>query len=248
MLTKSVSLVVATLVAMLISLSALAQQEANRTITLHMGEIPGLINFDGSGAFVDFARYLDAQDPSTDITISIYPIFRAINNISRGQADIALPAIRPLKEDISDLPFAFSTVSFGVVPHVLYTHKSKPLNATLLKANPDGYIIESIPHDFDFEVVRSHSIRQSLKRLHNGRIDAFIWAQTEADQVLRELGYTDIKRELFADMEDVFMIPKGEAGEEIDAYLTQLLTPLIESGELEQQHRKIHAPYDDWQP
>ncbi|WP_432490728.1 hypothetical protein, partial [Flavonifractor plautii] len=77
--------------------------------------------------------------------------------------------------------------------------------------------------------------------------DAFIWAQTEADQVLRELGYTDIKRELFADMEDVFMIPKGEAGKEIDAYLTQLLIPLIESGELEQQHRKIHAPYDDWQ-
>ncbi len=45
-----------------------------------------------------------------------------------------------------------------------------------------------------------------------------------------------------------FFIPKGKAGEEIDTYLTQLITRLRESGDLAREYRKVHRPYVDWQP
>ena len=39
------------------------------------------------------------------------------------------------------------------------------------------------------------SIEQSLRKLSRGRIDAFIWAQEEADLMLRQLKLTNVHRE-----------------------------------------------------
>ncbi|WP_201264086.1 transporter substrate-binding domain-containing protein [Salinivibrio sp. HTSP] len=231
----------------LLILSAPTRATIEQTYVAHLGALPGLINLDGSGAFVDFVRYLDAQDPSTKINIEVFPIHRAINHVAQGQADFGLPAVRPTRE-VSTLPFDFSEVSFGQVTHVLYTNKAVPLTVKELWANPSRYTIEAVPYYMPFKVQRAHSIKQSLLRLAAGRIDGFIWAQEEADMVLKELGLTTIKRAHFADLEDVFFIPKGEAGREIDAYLTRLITRLREEGDLAREYRKVHRPYVDWQP
>jgi polar amino acid transport system substrate-binding protein len=221
--------------------------DAPETLVIHMGELPGLINLDGSGPFVDFVRFLDDQDPNTQIEITVFPIHRAINGIVQGSADLMLPAVRPTKT-VTDLPFAFSSESFGDVTHVLYTHKNNPLPVDVLWANPEPYTIEAVPYYMPFKVKRSHSIEQSLRRLAAGRIDGFVWAQEEADMVLKQLGLTNIRRAHFADFQDVFVIPKGEKGQAIDAYLTALITRLRDSGALAREYYKVHRPYVDWQP
>ncbi|OOE86650.1 ABC transporter substrate-binding protein [Salinivibrio sharmensis] len=231
----------------LLNLAAPTRATIDKTYVAHLGELPGLINLDGSGAFVDFVRYLDKQDPSTKILIEVFPIHRAINSVVQGRADFGLPAVRPTRE-VSTLPFAFSEVSFGQVTHVLYTNRAAPLSVKELWASPSRYTIEAVPYYMPFKVQRSHSIKQSLLRLAAGRIDGFVWAQEEADLALKELGLTMIKRAHFADFDDVFFIPKGIAGREIDAYLTRLITRLREQGNLMHEYRKVHRPYVDWQP
>ncbi|OOF12641.1 MULTISPECIES: ABC transporter substrate-binding protein [unclassified Salinivibrio] len=223
------------------------QNGVPQTLVIHMGELPGLIQLDGSGPFVDFVRFLDAQDPNVQIDIEVFPIHRAINGIVQGNADLMLPAVRPTKT-VTDLPFAFSSESFGDVTHVLYTNKHKPLPVDVLWANPERYTIEAVPYYMPFKVTRSHSITQSLRRLAAGRIDGFVWAQEEADLILKQLGLTNIRRAHFADFQDVFVIPKGEKGEAIDAYLTALITRLRENGTLAREYYKVHRPYVDWQP
>ena len=232
---------------LLTSQSIYANDNVEKTYVAHLGELPGLINLDKTGAFVEFIRYLDAQDPATEIEIEVYPIHRAINGVVRGEADFGLPAVRPPGE-VAGLPFSFSEVSFGHVTHILYTNKAFPLSVETLLSNPSLYRVEAVPYYMPFKVLRSHSIKQSLQRLASGRIDAFIWAQEEADMTLKALGLNGIERAHFADLPDVFFIPKGKAGEEIDTYLTQLITRLRESGDLAREYRKVHRPYVDWQP
>ncbi|OOE89525.1 MULTISPECIES: ABC transporter substrate-binding protein [unclassified Salinivibrio] len=241
------SIVIAAMISIFISLSAVARSESNHVIKLYMGELPGLINLDQSGPFVDFVHFLDDQDPNTHIEIEVFPIHRAINGIVQGRADMMLPAVRP-PSTVTDLPFAFSRESFGDVTHVLYTNKNNPLPVDELWAEPERYNIEAVPYYMPFNVARSHGIKQSLLRLAAGRIDGFVWAQEEADMILKQLGLTHIHRAHFADLQDVFVIPKGEQGKPIDAYLTTLITRLRNSGQLEKAYRKVHRPYVDWQP
>lgn len=81
-----------------------------------------------------------------------------------------------------------------------------------------------------------------------GRIDGFVWAQEEADIALRNLGIKNISRQHFADFKDVFVIPLGSKGDEIDQYLTKIISQLEASGELKILYEAIHLPYDNWQP
>lgn len=230
----------------IISFSIQANESQRSEITAHLGELPGLINSDGSGAFVDFVRRIDELDPQVNIDIHIYPIHRALYGVINGTADFALPAIRADDPDNS-LPFRFSSKTFGLVTHVLYTNIDKPFTAEQLWNDPSRYVIEAVPEYMPFDISRSHSIHSSLLKLSMGRIDGFVWAQEEADMILRELELKNIHRQFFYDFEDVFVIPKGEAGDWIDRYLTKMIEQLADSGELEKIYQTIHLPYDNWQ-
>ncbi|MBF4307323.1 ABC transporter substrate-binding protein, partial [Vibrio anguillarum] len=88
----------------------------------------------------------------------------------------------------------------------------------------------------------------SLLKVAAGRIDGFVWAQEEADIALKSLGLENVSRQHFADFKDVFVIAHGSKGDEVDQYLTRILSQLEESGELKILYDAIHRPYDDWQP
>ncbi len=92
------------------------------------------------------------------------------------------------------------------------------------------------------------SIEQSLRKLSRGRIDAFIWAQEEADLMLRQLKLTNIHREHLGDFEDVFIIAKGPAGDETDRFLGEAIDRLAASGKLAEIYSRLHRPYVEWQP
>ncbi|HDT5894107.1 TPA: ABC transporter substrate-binding protein [Aeromonas hydrophila subsp. hydrophila] len=186
-----------------------------RILNAHLGELPGLINADKTGPFVDLVR--------------------AIRNL----------------QDADLLPYRFSTRSFGKVTHVLYSntdHLITPDMAYGIVPTKRDLLIEATPGFLPIPLQRSMSIEQSLRKLSRGRIDAFIWAQEEADLMLRQLKLTNIHREHLGDFEDVFIIAKGPAGDETDRFLGEAIDRLAASGKLAQIYSRLHRPYVEWQP
>lgn len=64
-----------------------------RILNAHLGELPGLINADKTGPFVDLVRAIDELYPEVSIRITIYPLARAMAGVIAGTADFSLPAI-----------------------------------------------------------------------------------------------------------------------------------------------------------
>ncbi|MDM5072925.1 transporter substrate-binding domain-containing protein [Aeromonas bestiarum] len=221
-----------------------------RILNAHLGELPGLINADKTGPFVDLVRAIDEQSPEVSIRITIYPIARAMAGVIAGKADFSLPAIRNL-HDADMLPYRFSTRSFGKVTHVIYSNTAHPVTTDMaygVEPTQRDLLIEATPGFLPIPLQRSMSIEQSLRKLSRGRIDAFIWAQEEADLVLRQLGLTNIHREHFGDFEDVFIIAKGAAGDDMDHFLSTAIDRLAASGKLAEIYSRLHRPYEVWQP
>ncbi|MGL6336665.1 ABC transporter substrate-binding protein [Aeromonas jandaei] len=221
-----------------------------RIINAHLGELPGLINADKTGPFVDLVHAIDDLYPDVSIRITIYPLARAMAGVIAGTADFSLPAIRNL-QDADLLPYRFSTRSFGKVTHVLYSntdHIITPDMAYGIVPTKRDLLIEATPGFLPIPLQRSMSIEQSLRKLSRGRIDAFIWAQEEADLMLRQLKLTNIHREHLGDFEDVFIIAKGPAGDEMDRFLSEAIERLAASGKLAEIYSRLHRPYVEWQP
>ncbi|WP_421318534.1 ABC transporter substrate-binding protein [Aeromonas veronii] len=230
--------------------TATTQAKPVRIINAHLGELPGLINADKTGPFVDLVHAIDDLYPDVTIKITIYPLARAMVGVIAGKADLGLPAIRNLK-DVDMLPYRFSTRSFGKVTHVIYSNTANPVTTDMaygIVPTKRDLLIEAVPDYMPFPVQRSMSIEQSLRKLSRGRIDAFVWAQEEADLMLKQLGLTNIRREFFGDFEDVFIIQKGAAGDEMDEFLRQAIDQLAATGKLAEIYEKIHRPYVEWQP
>ena len=55
-------------------------------------------------------------------------------------------------------------------------------------------------------------------------------------------------REAFGTYDDVLAVPRGPRGDFVDKILTEALANLSASGRLQAIYRKIHLPYDPWQP
>ncbi|WP_279487845.1 ABC transporter substrate-binding protein [Aeromonas veronii] len=220
-----------------------------RILQAHLGEVPGLINADHSGPFVELVRLIDDFYPNIRIDINIYPIGRAMAGVSNGIADFSLPAIRAF-HNIDILPYRFSSCSFSKVAHIIYSHIHYPVTADMVYGIVPAkreILIEAVPDEFSFPVQRSMSIEQSLRKVSRKRIDAFIWAQEEADIKLRELDLKNIRREYLGDFENVFIIQRGDAGDNIEKLLCQAIEKLSKMGKLE-KIRALHRPYEEWQP
>lgn len=157
-----------------------------------------------------------------------------LTSLSLSRADTAAaPAAKPvriLNAHLGELPGLINAdMAYGIVP------------------TKRDLLIEATPGFLPIPLQRSMSIEQSLRKLARGRIDAFIWAQEEADLMLRQLKLTNIHREHLGDFEDVFIIAKGPAGDETDRFLGEAIDRLAASGKLAEIYSRLHRPYVEWQ-
>jgi polar amino acid transport system substrate-binding protein len=143
----------------------------------------------------------------------------------------------------------------GYVCFVIYSHKDKPISLKQIQESkntkPFPLKLESMGgflDYFDFPISESVGIENSLKKISMKRIDAFIFAQEESDFMTKQLKLKSVHREKYDDFDDVLVIPKGEKGKKIDKILSECLVKLRSTGELQKLHRKVHLPYQDWQP
>lgn len=103
-------------------------------------------------------------------------------------------------------------------------------------------------HFFDFPMIPKSRIKSSLRMVELGRIDGFIFAQEESDDVIKDNKYIHIKREYYQTYEVKLVLPKGKRGDEVDLLLTEAIRKLKASGKHKELAHRVHFPYKDWQP
>lgn len=214
--------------------------------------LPGLIDAADRGPFIDLVHAMDEVYPAGRFHISVSPTGRVMDSVGRGTADLGLPAIRLHPTADADLPYRYSTASYGMVSFVLYSRKDQPITRAMIDQavakGSFGYHVEAPIFDWGFPVEPFSTFDGALKKVAAGRIDGFLWAQEEADLALRQLGLQNIHREFYGAFEDVFLIPRSPRGDMVDRIVTQTLDSLRKSNRLTTLYGKIHQPYNPWQP
>ncbi|MFZ5484321.1 MAG: ABC transporter substrate-binding protein [Pseudomonadota bacterium] len=214
--------------------------------------LPGLVDSADSGPLIDLVRALDQHYPEGSIQIHAYPVARALTQVGAGQADLVFPAMRLSPEAEARLPYRFSTEAMGRVSFVLYSHSGRALTrddliAAAQRGNP--YVIEAPPFsDWGVPTRPLVSFESAFRKIAARRIDGLLWAQEEADSVLRGLGLHGVQRIHYADFDDVFIVPRGPRGDFVDQILTRALRSLRASGQLAGLYQRVHQPFQDWQP
>lgn len=225
-----------------------------RDLTISMAFLPSVLENPDKGPFVDLVKAMDNAYEGSIIR-GVYPFPRSIDNVISGKADFHLPMIRNKLVSVSSLPYDYSTDKLGYVCFVIYSNKEKPISVDKIKQAKtsssfplkletsggfDGY--------FDFPIKPAMSIESALKKVNLKRIDGFIFAQEECDHITKEAKLGNIHRELYDRFDDVFIIPKGSAGKEIDSILTTILAKMKADGTLAKLHDRVHPDFQQWQP
>lgn len=225
-----------------------------RDLTISMAYLPDILESPDKGVFVDIIKAMDDVYDGK-IEKNVYPFPRSLNNVITGNADFHLPMIRNKIVQEASLPYAYSKEKMGDVYFVIYSNKDNPVTLDEIKQakdkNPFPLKIESILgflEYFDFPISESTEVENSLKKVDIKRIDAFVFAQEECDFMVKQLKLKNIHRELYDKFDDVFVIPKGPKGEEIDTILSFCIKKLVSTGEMQKLHMKVHLPYQEWQP
>jgi polar amino acid transport system substrate-binding protein len=237
-----------------------AQPVVARDLQASIGDIANMTDSSDAGPFVELVKAIDAGYAGGSITRKVFPFERSIENVITGRADFHIPVLRDPKINPDSLPYRFVSEKLGVVSFVLYSHVDRPLTSELIHerlrdASASPYVIEVLAgapaeaFDFPIRFARgAKAIEQSMQRAAAQRIDAFLVPQEEGDRVLRQLKLKDVHRALCVAFDDVIAIPKGPAGDEVDAILSETLRSLKAKGAWTRLYHRVHQPYDDWQP
>jgi polar amino acid transport system substrate-binding protein len=231
-----------------------AQTGEHRDLRASLGLLPGLIDSRDEGAFVDLVKAMDRVYPGR-ILINVYPMARSIRNLTSGEADLHLPALRDANVPESKLMFRIAEEKIGTLSNVIYSNVGKKLTradiiGAIAKGGKFPYLLEATGGDeaVEYPYRANNQIDLSLKMLNAGRIDGFIHPQEEADALIVALRLGRISRSLYSTNDDIVAIPKGAHGDEVNRIVSECLRKLRASGELETLYGKIHRPYSDWQP
>jgi len=231
------------------------QQEDPQALVGSMAIIPGIVDSEKEGPFSDMMNALLSYTDK-HVSLEAFPLARAVHNVIRNEADFMVPTIRGRVNKNEELNYRFSKEKFGSVCFVLYTNAAKNISRTaiedaLRKNEPLPYILEGPAlsgNPLGERLLPSNDVSLSLQKVHKGRVDGFIWAQEESDAALKKLKLSNVRREHWADFDDSIILALGPRGDLADALLSEAIAKMRASGELDKYYRKIHSPYQDWQP
>ena len=225
-----------------------------RDLTISMAFLPGVLETPDKGPFIDLVKAMDNAFEGS-IVRGVYPFPRSIDNVISGKADFHLPMIRNKLVSEGSLPYAYSTDKLGYVCFVIYSNKDNPITVDKIKqakgSSPFPLKLETsggFDGYFDFPINAALSVESALKKVNLKRIDGFIFAQEECDHITKQQKLKKIHRELYDRFDDVFIIPKGSAGKEVDSILSTILAKMKTDGTLVKLHERVHPDFQQWQP
>ncbi|WP_019099956.1 hypothetical protein [Chromobacterium haemolyticum] len=212
--------------------------------------LPQLLENNQTSPFAELLHVVARHYKEGKISFSIEPVKRVYMDTSDKNADFRFPIMK-LREGADDAtPYQFTKEMLGKVTFVLYTHKNKPLDRedVLRMANLAKYDIEAPPVNWGFPSKSVVNLELSLKKLNLGRVDGVLWAQEEADYLVRKFKLSNIHRARFDDYPDVFFLNCNRRGDFVHQALNRAIRAARASGELQKAYVKVHKPYQDWQP
>ncbi|MDY6904509.1 MAG: transporter substrate-binding domain-containing protein [Thermodesulfobacteriota bacterium] len=229
------------LTALFLSASANAQVfKANFALLSVASESPD------KGVLIDLIKEI-AKETGNQVEIKVYPFKRSLQNAIEHKADFHIPFIKSPYKPEDQLPFDYSTASLFDVNFILYTNKNKPIDTSNLAQytiTTDAAHVDL----FDFPIKPDYQIESSLKKLNAGRIDGYIFADSEADPILKQLGLKNIRRQLYKVYDVHAVLPKGEKGKAADQMITKGMAILRQNGKWAKIIKPLDNEYVDWQP
>lgn len=189
------------------------------------------------------------------LDIQIVPLARSVYLIENKQIDFSLPMLA-MKDaaKVQALGYDYSTTVLCQSSFVLVTNKSKPVDIDdLKKGNTKGFKIEadvSMANQFEFAALPSTNAEASIKKVSAGTIDGYIHGQAVTDAALKAVGATNLKRQLYENLDLVYTLQKGGRGGAVDKLLADAIKKLKDSGRYDKIMGKLvkALTFNDWQP
>ena len=218
---------------------------------ISVGQLPLYSETKDKGILIDVLKAMDEEYKDGKFIIEVYPFGRSIDNVATGKADFHFPTIGKniwgkendiYEEVLFKQGLKRSSASLTKTHFALYTNSSK---AKLNLKNIQDYKIETdIGHTifFNKNMQGTTCLPCSVKKLSAGRIDGLVFASREIDFMIKEGGFTNIKRQDFKIFGSKFILPIGKKGEEIDKLLSSLILKMIKNGKL----AKVAKPYTNY--
>lgn len=219
---------------------------AEKTYKASLAQLTVAAENEEKGVLVDLVK-LWSKATGNNIFIKVYPFKRSLENAISHESDFHIPLIKNPYKTEAELGFDYSTSEIFKVNFVLYTNKGKPIDNNKLS---DYKITTDAAHVdfFNFKIGSEFSIESALNKLSLGRIDGFIFADSETDPVLIKLGLKNIKRELYRTYSVHAVLPRGEKGKGPDLMITEGMDIIKKNGEYSKLMDTVFKAYDDWQP
>lgn len=198
------------------------------------------------GVLVDFVKAM-AQVTNNTISIKVQPFASSVYMAQKGRVDFHMPLIKnEIKKD-EDLPFTYATDTMFHVNFVVYSNKNSGVtleNIATKKVETDRAHVEYFP----FKITPSNSIVKSLKKVNDGTIDAFVFADFATDPNVKALSLNNIKRDLYKTFDSKIVLPKNERGKDVDKMLSVAIAALKKNGKFQELMGPIDLAYNNWQP
>lgn len=222
--------------------SLLEPLHSMNTIRVSLPYLPELSETIHRGILVDLVKAMDEVHQGQFIITEVFPFRRSVYNVLSGKADLHMPILFDANIDAERIDYIHSKATLFNVIFAIYTLKNrqplvKPLSQYLIESDSAHVDL------FEFDVIPSSSIEQSLKKLASGRIDAYIFAAKETDIIMEQLELDDVLgRQLYKRYPVKIAFRKTSEGMHLEQTVSSVIKQLEKEGIL----RKLFAPVDTY--
>ncbi|ODU10033.1 MAG: hypothetical protein ABS84_06200 [Rubrivivax sp. SCN 71-131] len=219
-------------------------QAAGKTWKVSLAQMPVYAESADKGVLVDLVKALEKVS-GDKLELQVVPFQRSMSDVQGKKVDFHMPLIQLPGSETGTPKFDYSKETIFHVNFTLYSTKGKdvtPATASKFKVETEQAHVDY----FDFPIIASSSIEGSLKKVNAGRVDAFVFADTASDPIVKGAGLGNVKRDLFKRFDVKVVLPKGERGGAADKWLSENIGKLRASGDFDRIMGMIDAPFQSW--
>lgn len=228
------------------TLAAGAAHAAGKTWKVSLAQMPVYAESADKGVLVELVKALEKVS-GDKLELQVVPFPRSMSDVQGKKVDFHMPLIQLPGSETGTPKFDYSNDTIFHVNFTLYSNKGvdvSPTTASKFKVETEQAHVDY----FDFPIVASNSIEGSLKKVNAGRVDAFVFADTASDPIVKSAALGNVKRQLYKRFDVKVVLPKGERGGAADKWLSENIGKLRASGEYNRIMGMIDTPFQSWQP
>lgn len=210
---------------------------ASQTLSLTTQEIPFFVIDENRGTFMDLTKEI-AKKIGVQISVELYPNFRAIDNFKKKKTMLFIPGNHP---NLAGYDY-YETEPVYTKNIYIYSVNSAPVSELKeLEGKRVGITMgytypSALPHVKGIDIQEAQSDEANLRKLHAHRIDAFLGEDRSVNQALETLGYKDVvynKSKVLASEPIFYAIQKTPEGQGWLKKFNDVIRAMKKSGQLD---------------